>query len=413
MIHRTPLLSLFGRFELTLLSENRFLVEPIKAKKKSRKSLLKKPPAEAKFRYIPRRLPPPTRHFARRPPPVLVSEPRLTESIQTASAAKSAPLVPVQPSPSIPRPPPPPKAIKPAFRFIVGPKAKRAPTVLVADTPSIAEPVTRPKRHLTFSSPLPELAEYPQQDHDHLSSQAHVSQPKKKQKLMRRLSTLPDFNVTHERERDEIEVIIEPEPTFNQYAKSSHSNSQHSSRHPNPKPKPIPSNRLASNDASLPPPPHQAEPIPSFHPSQQFEQFNDSNDYFPSSSFERDVLAVLDSNEQTRSSTRNYIAQLQNQQPFERAEPEDGGVQGDPVSSTRWWIGGPTVSAARGTAESEILPFPYRGGVHSEGSYVGVYDDGEDTEVVDSSMIATLGTSVREREEEEEPPGSILQGLED
>jgi len=231
---------------------------------------------------------------------------------------------------------------------------------------------------------------------------------------MRRLSTLPDFNVTHERERDEIEVIVEPEPTFNQYAKSSHSNSQHSSHHPKPKPRPFPSNCLSFDNTSLPPP-HQVEPIACFRPSQQLEQFNDSNDYFPSSSFERDVLAVLDSNEHTRSSTRNYIAQLQNQQPFEPAEPEDGGVQSDPGSSTRWWIGGPTVSAARGTAESEILPFPYRGVVHSEGegSFAGVYDDGEDTEVVDSSMIATLGASVREREEEEEPPGSILQGLED
>lgn len=417
------------RYRADSLRFDRFIHEPPVKVKKARKSLLKRAPQKVEFRFIPRRLPPPIRPFARRPPPVLVPEPRLTESIQTAgsAAAKSASLSgPVQPSPSLARPPP--KPIKPSFRFIVGPKANRAPTVLIADTPIIEteKPVAaRPKRYLTFSSPLPDHpAEHPQRGQVDHSSQAHegetFSRPKKKQKLMRRLSTLPDFNLTHDRKQDEIEeVIIEPDATFNQYAKSNHSNS---SPHPLANPAaplpPLPSHRQSFDAASLPPPPHQAEPTALFHPSHQL-QFNDSNDYFPSSSFERDVLAVLENNDeeqQTRSSTRNYIAQLQNQQESqERVEAEQEQEQskelGDPASSTRWWIGGPTVSAARGTAESDILPFHYRGGVQSEDSMIG-YDDGEETEVVGSSMTATIGgASGRGGEEEEEPPGSILQGL--
>ncbi|GAA5883656.1 hypothetical protein JCM16303_004749 [Sporobolomyces ruberrimus] len=408
--------------------------------KKARKPVIQASSTKFKFRSLPFRAPPPVRPFAHLAPPKLVPEARFTESIQTASATNSRQLPPTLSGPFARfREAEPPRLKQTTFRFITGPKAKRAPTILVQDTPVQQPPALRPQRKLTISASLPNLDNLSRMQTDSpLARPLAQVNPKQTEEgppeniLMRRLSTLPvhHFGSAELREMagaalDRDNLVVEPNPSHARYPHSSHSNRRQSGVAPEPLPPALPAlpalPPLATpsvlSTLSLPPGYQHTTTLPlsnsnSTSPAPEGDDFSRS---LSPSSFERAVLAVFD--DAARSQMSNELEQPVDYLATLRSNSEQ------PASTTGpWWMSGPTYSAALGGAAKEFDLAALRGFASSEtmsssgakvwnrtGTTSDDEDVGEETEVHHSSPAPTLVGNFREQEE---PPESLLRGLE-
>ncbi|GAA5958011.1 hypothetical protein JCM3765_006231 [Sporobolomyces pararoseus] len=395
------------------------------------------PKEKLKLRYVPARLPRPIRPFAQRSAP---AGPRIehqqTESIRGSSASRSA-------HPEQPAPPPDPspfisKAQSTKFRFIVGPKAKKAPTVLVEDTPPTPAPPRQQQVQATFSAalPNPNATDLPQQDLEPKTNkpEAETKMIKRKQTLLRRLSTLPGhrYALEENKELDGVTgedrvVVVEPSASLNRYNRSSHSNSQRSRLLSAPPPVPAPFEHpvsispLVPLDVDLLPPAHQhsATLLPALRNLSIRPRLSSDNP--SSSSFEQDAFEVLNQTGGTQSSDSlenpvNYLAILDaarqtNEQPSATAT---GGK-----AEVSWWMAGPTYSAALRDSQEEFDLAALRGepsdarSSYGEGTMqsreenpVGEVTVGCPTSVVGPSTEEDGGEE--EGFEEEQPPESIL-----
>ncbi|GAA5902482.1 uncharacterized protein JCM6883_001422 [Sporobolomyces salmoneus] len=428
--------------------------KPRKARAVSTRTLRRRT-SNPKFRFIPARNPPPVRPFALRPPPVLPRESHdETESIQatsTSNAIQQPPVPSRQPSPLQRQELPTPKAKKTEFRFIVGPKAKKAPTVLVEDTPPTDPRQQQPAEEPNPSLPHPdELVQGERPEIERKETEIKES-TKKKQPLMRRLSTLPGgrFGVEEMKDSKEDAVAVEePRSSFNRYNRSSHSNSQ-GSRFVSVQQPPLAAPSLplvesTRSEEALPPAhqpttSHELGPVQSSHPHQFGHTPSPSPTPTPSfpSSFEQDVFAALNAADPATSSFErptDYFAALtiDGQLGLESTSREVDEVARD------WWRTGPTFSAALRegrdrTGEGSFDLYAARRAEYeyeySEGSMVESSgsmsesmrnaqaeeeDVANETEVWNSSLMATVGRSAEEEaggrggEGREEPPESIL-----
>ncbi|GAA5949630.1 hypothetical protein JCM21900_002478 [Sporobolomyces salmonicolor] len=306
---------------------------PARIKKiKPARKIRSKSPTD-RFRFIPARLPPPLRPFAIKPRPVGVVPPteahRFLPKVGPAvEASKASPV-----------------AKQTKFRFITGPKAKRAPTIDAGWwQPGQKKPV----------------------------------KPSKTPRLLRRLSTRPDFQLASSpAPESKLPYILEESQPEDDRHTSSHSRGGTSSssssarsrlpRRPNDLVLPDGGDVSPFSLASLPPPAQLAQPAEVLspasqpRPSQLDDSFADT-----SSSFERHALAVTETEELLFGDFIIHERKLGHSQrakdPLDQPSPPASGCcthaaspRTPPPGSTPrggWWTSVPTLSAVGGRAAS-------------------------------------------------------------
>ncbi|GAA5908418.1 hypothetical protein JCM5296_005928 [Sporobolomyces johnsonii] len=310
----------------------------VKKVKPARKTRSKAP--TDRFRFVPVRRPPPFRPFANNPPPLPLVP--FTEASRSLANANVSPAVGASKASTPTALPPQAKQTK--FRFITGPKAKRAPTV--------DEGWWQP-------------------------GQEKPVKPSQKPRLMRRLSTRPDFQIafTPSPESKLPGILEEPLPADDRHD-SSHScrgtpSSSTSPRsnlprtsHPSVLPDSFDFAKFPLS--SLPPPAQLAQPAQAISaPSQP--RPSQLDDYFASesSSFERQALVVAEEeemfggdflvSERELDHDHDHGAQDELDPPSPLATRCGHPAPPQPVPTPKggWWRSVPTLSAVLGQRESQ------------------------------------------------------------
>ncbi|GAA5879062.1 hypothetical protein JCM1840_003859 [Sporobolomyces johnsonii] len=306
----------------------------IKKVKPARKTRSKAP--TDRFRFVPARRPPPFRPSTNNTPPLPLVPP--TEASRSLAEVSPA----VGPSKASTPTALPPQAKQTKFRFITGPKAKRAPTV--------DEGWWQP-------------------------GQEKPVKPSQKPRLMRRLSTRPDFQIafTPSPESKLPGILEEPLPADDRHdsshscrgaPSSSTSARSHLPRASHPSVLPDSFDFATFPLSSLPPPAQRAQPAQALSPPSQ-PRPSQLDDYFASesSSFERQALAVAEEaamfggdflvSERELDHDRGGQDELDPPSPLATRCGHPATPQPLPTPVGGWWTSVPTLSAVIGQRQSQ------------------------------------------------------------